>query len=123
MLQQHRCLEAFQLPKAKPNECLIISYLVALSTKNATNKLCIEMKGGFEGPTNDIRSLLIGFALEILRRRYRATFFAEIDLLRNFSKIGFISVCNSFVRTHNYLVCLVGQECSLCILLYIFVRY
>ena len=75
---------------AIPNECLIISNLVALSTKNATDKLCIEMKGGFEGPTNDIRSLLIGFALEILRRAdIEQHFFAEIDLPRNFSKIGF----------------------------------
>ena len=84
MLQQHHCLEAFQLPKAKPYECLIKSYLVALSTKNWTDKLCIEMKEGFEGPTNDIRSLLIGFALEILRRRYRATFFCRNRFTKKF---------------------------------------
>ena len=86
MLQQHHCLEAFQLPKAKPYECLIKSYLVALSTKNWTDKLCIEMKEGFEGPTNDIRSLLIGFALEILRRADIEQHFLQKSIYQEISR-------------------------------------
>ena len=71
---------------AIPNECLIISYLVALSTKNATDKLCIEMKGGFEGPTNDIRSLLIGFSLEILRRADIEQHFLQKSIYQEISR-------------------------------------